>query len=289
MPTQKLDPARISKMVTEMPAFPRSVQEVLVLTNDINCAPRELVRVIEHDPVLTGRMLKLVNSAYFGLSRRIDSVKEAVAYIGLNTLKHLALSVAAVGALPKTNKAGLGMDEFLANSLAVGGAARWLAPKLGLGTRDGDNLFLSGLLHKIGQVVLALHVPKASRAIRQRSQERDIPEHELELQVYGTTHFDVGGQVGEKWMLQEKVVEAIREHWIPTPDTERSIWMDGLFGAVWLVRARKLGKIATRLTPLPEALEMFEKRLGYSAAELLEERVSLDEAIKKAQAFTELR
>ncbi|MFP6685117.1 MAG: HDOD domain-containing protein, partial [Polyangiaceae bacterium] len=82
MTTNKLDPARISKMVTDMPAFPRSVQEVLALTSDINCAPRDLVRVIEHDPVLRGRMTRLVNSAYFGLSRRIDSVKEAVAYIG---------------------------------------------------------------------------------------------------------------------------------------------------------------------------------------------------------------
>ncbi len=288
MTTNKLDSARISKMVTDMPAFPRSVQEVLALTNDINCAPRDLVRVIEHDPVLRGRMTRLVNSAYFGLSRRIDSVKEAVAYIGLNTLKHLAMSVAAVGALPKKNKAGLQMDEFLRDSLAVGAAARWLTPRLGLGTRDGDDLFLAGLVHKIGQVVLALHMPKVFRAIRQRSQERGIPEHQLELQVLGTTHFELGALVALKWNLQEHIVDTVRHHWLYSPDVERSVWMDGLFGATWLLSMINGTDRAPQSKPMPECVVALETRLGHPAVELLEERQSLQDAVKKTKAFAEI-
>ena len=87
MATQSLNREQVVEMVDKMPAFPESVQQVLELTGDINCSPRELVRVVEHDPVLTGRILKVVNSAYFGLSRSISSVKEALAFIGLNTLK----------------------------------------------------------------------------------------------------------------------------------------------------------------------------------------------------------
>ena len=129
MEKKTLDQARIAKMIGEMPAFPRSVQQVVELTGDINCAPRELVRVVEHDPVLTGRMLQLVNSAYFGLSRRIESIKEAVVFIGMNTLRHMALTLAAVGALPPVNKAGLNMDDYLRHSLAVGAVSRWIATR----------------------------------------------------------------------------------------------------------------------------------------------------------------
>jgi HD-like signal output (HDOD) protein len=288
MTTNKLDQARISKMVTDMPAFPRSVQEVLALTNDINCAPRDLVRVIEHDPVLRGRVCKLVNSAYFGLSRRIDSVKEAIAYVGLNTLKHLAMSVAAIGALPKKNKAGLRMDEFLNDSLAVGAVARWLTPRLGLGTRDGDDLFLAGLVHKIGQVVLALHMPKVFRAIRQRSKERGIPQHELELQVLGTTHFELGALVALKWNLQEHIVGAVRHHWLYSPDVERSVWMDGLFGATWLLAMSRTAEVAPQFKPVSECYEAFETRLGGPAVELLLERQSLQDAVKKTKDFAEI-
>jgi HD-like signal output (HDOD) protein len=285
---KQLDPDRISKMVDELPAFPRSVQEVLVLTNDINCAPRDLVRVVEHDPVLTGHMLKLVNSAYFGLSRRIDSVKEAVAFVGLNTLKHLALSVAAVGALPKHNKAGLEMDQFLSHSLAVGAVGRWLAPKLGLGTRDGDHLFLAGLLHEIGYVVLALHVPKAYRAIIARSRERGIPAYQLEQQVLGATHYEIGAMVGLKWELHEKVIEAIRHHWVSPPEVARSVWMDGLFGATWLVRALEKGTTPPELVAAPEMRDEFERRLGYAPAKLLDEREALAQVVAKSQVFKNL-
>jgi HD-like signal output (HDOD) protein len=69
---------------------------LLALMNDLNLEPRVLVRIIEQDPVIARQMIKRVNSAYFGLSRRIASVKEAVAFIGINTLKHLAISIAGV-------------------------------------------------------------------------------------------------------------------------------------------------------------------------------------------------
>ena len=109
MATQSLNREQVVEMVDKMPAFPESVQQVLELTGDINCSPRELVRVVEHDPVLTGRILKVVNSAYFAL-KGINSVKEALAFIGLNTLRSVALTVAAIGVLPKRNKAGLDME-----------------------------------------------------------------------------------------------------------------------------------------------------------------------------------
>ena len=84
----------IKRMVEAMPAFPRSVHKVLELTSDMNCAPKDIVETIEHDPVMTAKMLKLVNSAFYSLPRKITSMKHAVIYIGINTVKNLALSIA---------------------------------------------------------------------------------------------------------------------------------------------------------------------------------------------------
>lgn len=285
---ERLNREQIAEMVAEMPPFPQSVQELMILTNDINCAPRDLVRVVEHDPVLTGRMIRLVNSAYFGLSRRIESVREAVAFIGLNTLKHLALSVAAVGSLPRTNQAGLRMDQFLAESLAVGAVGRWVGSKLGLNMRDNDNLFLAGLLHQIGQVVLALHVPTSSRQIRLRSRKERIPIYELELELLGTTHYEVGALVAQRWQLADRIVEAVRHHWVGPHGMARTVWMDGLFGAVWLVHSMPNGQTPEEYLPLPGRIDQFGKRLGFPPTDLLKETTEIERVIAKTAMFLDL-
>ena len=98
---------KISDAVEKMPAFPKSVQKLLELTRDINCQPKQLVSVIETDPVMTVKILKVLNSAYYSLPNKITSVNRSVVYLGINTIKNLALSIAAIGVLPKQNKAGL--------------------------------------------------------------------------------------------------------------------------------------------------------------------------------------
>jgi len=265
-----------------MPAFPRSVQQVVELTGDINCEPRELVRVVEHDPVLTGRMLQLVNSAYFGLSRRIESIKEAVVFIGMNTLRHMALTLAAVGALPRTNKAGLNMDQYLGHSLAVGAVSRWIATRCGWSHRDSDMLFISGLLHNIGQVVLAVHLPKSFRRVRDRAAQSGSSLHELEQEMFGTTHFEIGGQVAENWELKKSIIDAIRYHQLSPPEVERTVMMDGLRAAIEVVA---LLDDEPSVGPLPHTIEPL---LGCPIEELLTARQSITDAIAKTQVFRNL-
>lgn len=279
MQSAHLDEAKIAEMIESMPAFPKSVQQVLALADDINCNPRELVRVVEHDPVLTGRMLKVVNSAYFGLSRRISSVKEALAFIGLNTLKNVALTLAAVGALPTNNKAGLQMDAFLENSLAVGGTCRWLASRSGLGIRDSDRAFLAGLLHDFGTVVLALQLPDVFRELRAVAQRVDREVYQIELDVLGTHNFELGAQVAEKWQLEQRISETIRHHRISPEDVERTPLMDCLWAAVALVREIKGQPL---VDDPPESLQA---NVGATYIGLIEEREAIEQAIERTQIF----
>ena len=82
---------KLANAVDKMPAFPKSVQRILELTRDVNCTPRDLVQVIDKDPVVTVKVLKVVNSAYYRLPKQITSISHAVVYLGFNTIKNLIM------------------------------------------------------------------------------------------------------------------------------------------------------------------------------------------------------
>jgi len=210
MTSQPLNPALAQKLlsaVDSMPAFPRSVQHILELTRDVNCTPKALVEVIDTDPVVTVKILRAVNSAYYGLPKQITSIHHAVVYLGFNTIKNLALGIAAIGMMPQHNEAGFDIGQYLLHSLATAGVSRKLAQSLDdVDPMDG---FIAGLLHDFGKVVLAQYFPQEFKQALALSQFNDQSLH-LSLQsVIGTDHSVVGAMLAEKWRFSPQLVEAI--------------------------------------------------------------------------------
>ena len=101
---------KLAQAVEKMPAFPKSVQKILELTRNLDCEPKHLVQVIEKDPVITVKILRVLNSAYYNLPSKITSVNHSVALLGFNTIKNLALGIASVGILPKQNRTFQGSE-----------------------------------------------------------------------------------------------------------------------------------------------------------------------------------
>jgi len=199
-------------MVDQMPAFSRSVHRVMELASNINCDPKELVEVIEHDPVLILKILKVVNSAYFSPAQKITSVNHAVVYIGLNTVKNLAMSTATIGVLPRKNKAGFDMDAFLLHSLATATIARLFAGKLGIPVKESFDYFLSGLLHDFGKAVFAHFTPQEFHLALTMAKERQIPLYMAENEIFDIDHALIGSLLGEKWQLPTSLVESLKSH-----------------------------------------------------------------------------
>jgi HD-like signal output (HDOD) protein len=204
----------IAGMVERMPPFPRSAHRVIELTSDINANPKELVEVIEHDPVLLLKLLRMVNSPYFGLSQKITSVNHAVLYIGINTVKNLALSAAAIGALPKTNEAGFDLNAFLTHSLATGTISRLFAKKMKVAEKDTFDYFLSGLLHDFGKIVFAHFMPQEFKKALLLAGEKKMPLYEAENEIFRIDHAQVGSLLGEKWQLPPNLIESLKGHHI---------------------------------------------------------------------------
>ena len=194
-----------------MPAFPKSVQKILELTRDVNCSPKDIVQVIDKDPVLTVKILRVVNSSYYSLPKQVTSIGHALVYMGFNSVKNLAISIAAIGMLPKENAAGFDAHQYLLHSLATANIAKRLAQKLD--DADPSDCFIAGLLHDFGKVVFSQFMPEEFSKALQRSQADGSSLHLALQELIGADHTVVGAMLVEQWCFATPLVETIRRQY----------------------------------------------------------------------------
>jgi putative nucleotidyltransferase with HDIG domain len=205
---------RLAAAVEGMPAFPKSVRRILALTRDVACAPKDLVQVIDKDPVVTVKVLRVVNSAYYGLTKQITSIDQAVVFLGFNSIKNLALSIAAIGMLPDSPMSGFDDQRYLQHSFTCAVIARQLAMKLP--GADPQDCFIAGLLHDFGKVVVAQFMPVDFRRSLEMSLWKEVSLHVALQQVVGVDHATIGAMLVQKWRFADELVQTIRyQH---TPD-----------------------------------------------------------------------
>ncbi|MEJ2621067.1 MAG: HDOD domain-containing protein [Candidatus Thiodiazotropha sp.] len=283
-----INAAEVPDLVERMPAFPQGVTKVLDLASHPDCAPKALVKVIEHDPVMTMKVLKLVNSAYFGLSRPINSINHGVVYVGINTIKNLALSIAAIGMLPKSNLAGLNMNQFLAHSLGVASVAKLIATHLGVPDKDATDFFVAGLLHDFGKVVLAQFKSNEFRLCLNQAAEQQRCLHEVEVETQGVSHDEIGGRLAEVWKLPSGLVRAIRHHHYPENGAEEvdDGMCEAVFAANQIVRCLDFGHAGNPM--ISEFPPLVSERLGNDLSGLMSALGDLNGEMEKARLFTQL-
>ncbi|MDR2103187.1 MAG: HDOD domain-containing protein [Treponema sp.] len=199
----------ITEYIKNMPSLPTSVTKVLEICNNFKTSPADLYYVISLDPVLVGRILKLINSAYYGFSQQITSLVRAIIMLGINTVKNLALSTAVMASLSiqkSRDFRGLDMEGFWQHSLCVGVAAKCLAIKRGIDPKLTEEYFTAGLLHDLGKIPLnaVLHrdyMNTVSAADRDR-----LPLYRSETRELKINHTDVGALIVNAWHLERGAV-----------------------------------------------------------------------------------
>jgi len=273
---------RLSDAVEKMPAFPKSVQRILELSRDINCKPKDLVVVIENDPVMTVKLLRILNSAYYCFPSPITSVHQSVVYLGINTIKNMALNFATAGVLPAQNDAGFDIQRYLMHSLTTAALSRMLCQRYGNGL-DPTDCQLAGLLHDFGKVVMAQFMAAEFKEAMALSDEQVMPLHDAERVVIGADHSLVGAMLAEKWQFPKLLSETIRNHHCGEP------WADAmlscLFVADCISKRLALGPDSTRkVEALPVQLE---ERFGGTLEEIIASLGDLDKVIKEAESFVQ--
>jgi putative nucleotidyltransferase with HDIG domain len=273
---------RLAAAVDSMPAFPISVQKILALTRDVNCSPKELVQVIDKDPVVTMKVLRVVNSAHYGLPQKIASIEHAVVYLGFNTIKNLALGIAAVGMLPAENGAGFDGQHYLVHSLTTASIAKQLAFRF----KDADPMdcFIAGLIHDFGKVVLAVFMPKEFRRALETSLWNESSLHLTLTETLGTDHAEVGAMLAEKWRFPQELVDTIRQQYHPEGvNTPMTVYVFAANQISKKLRFGNAGNPVIEQLPAPMA-----QHLGGSLEDVMAMLGNLESTLQEAQSLARL-
>ena len=279
---------KLRDYIKNMPSLPTSVTKVLEICNNPNTSPADLNQVISLDPVLVGRVLKLINSAYYGLGQPVTNLAKAIIMLGINTVKNLALSTAVIGHLPSKDKApGLNMEGFWRHSLCVGVSAKLLARKRGIDAKLSEEYFAAGLLHDIGKIPLnAMLSNEYMRTISNGDKER-ISLFRAEESTLGLNHCLAGAMIKEAWKLGGAVGDVIVRH--HDYDSYDGNYRDVLFSVVaanWFVSLLGIGFSGDRHPEKPQP-ELWETlRISMDDFDEIEKAASAE--IEKAEIFLKI-
>jgi putative nucleotidyltransferase with HDIG domain len=196
-----------------MPSLPTTVSKVLEVCNNPKTSPIDLDRVIQLDPVLMGRVLKLINSAYYGLGNQVTSLVRAIIMLGLNTVKNLALSSAVLGNVSsKTDFHALNSDAFWRHSLCVGVTAKLIAKERGIDPKTLEEYFAAGLLHDIGKIPLNNTLADEYVRAMALADREHISIVQAERRELGIDHCEAGALIAEAWKLSGAIADTVRSH-----------------------------------------------------------------------------
>jgi HD-like signal output (HDOD) protein len=191
--------AELSKKKIILPEIPAVVFELNeVISNPLSSAGH-IAEVVNRSPSLTALLLKIVNSSFYGFPSKIDKVSHAVTLIGTREISGLALGISILSIFKNIPKEIIDMYSFLKHSLACGIFSRVLAAHLN--SNQTEQLFVAGLLHDLGRLILYIHFPKESHDIIIRSRNRSKLLFEEENDYLGCDHSEVGKQLLKQWKL----------------------------------------------------------------------------------------
>jgi len=203
----------IKSYIDKMPSLPTTVSKILEICNDPKTSPADLNRIISVDPVLMGKVLKLINSAYYGLSQEITSLVRAIIMLGINTVKNLALSTAVLSTLSSSNNFhALNMEGFWRHSLCVGVTSKLIALQRKVDKKNIEEYFIAGLLHDIGKIPLNNRLATQYIATMEVSDRNHLSLNKAEDKTLQINHAAVGKLIVENWKLGDDICDAISYH-----------------------------------------------------------------------------
>lgn len=195
-----------------LPSCPQVYQKINASLASPHADIAAIGTIVEADIAMTAKLLKLVNSAFFGLSQRVSTAAEAVSYLGIEVLKALVLTMQFFDQCRYLERAGLHVDTLWRRSMLTARAARALVREEKLPRSVQEEAFTAGMLHHCGLLVLADNLPSQLGEVIARARREKVPLSRLERETFGTTHAEVGGYLLGLWGLPMSIVTAVAQH-----------------------------------------------------------------------------
>ncbi len=268
------------KNVKTLPSLPPVVQKIFSSINDPRVGARQLAEIITTDQTLTLRVLKLVNSSFFGLRGKVQNIHHAVTMLGFSTIRQICLGVSICNKFKnlKTTSELTG-SSFWAHSVASATLAKKIcktATKL-----EPDACYTLGLVHDIGKLLLMEHHMNMFVQTVNKAGRESIPLQESEQQVFDLDHADVGSWLMRKWNLPRDARRSVKNHHSANMNAISPISPDAMTGVIYfanqLAHHFGLGGSGNPATALEE--DKFRKFFGKNVDEMDIDKVSLHEEV----------
>jgi HD-like signal output (HDOD) protein len=246
---------KVIRSVEALPTLPAVVSQVSQLANNPKSSAKQLSEVVSRDQALASKVLKLANSTFYGFPQRISTVTHAVVVLGFNTIKNIVLTVSVF----QTVSGGRASEHvgLWEHSLGCGVAAELVGQRAGMS--ELEELFVAGLLHDLGKVVLSQYLPQEYEQVRHLTRNKGMLAREAEEQVYGCDHARVGEMVAAKWKFPGRLRKAIALHHRPAAAGDE----------IKATAAVHIGDIICRARLIGFAGDYSIPRLNRTAAEVL--------------------
>ena len=283
---------RISKVINEvqkLPTLPAVANKVTKLLKDPTCTAIRVSEVIDKDPSLTIRVLRLVNSAFYSMRTEVTNVRHAVALLGFKTISQMVITISVFDVFKGGYGREFDREGFWKHSIGCAVISQNIAQLINYA--GVDDCFTAGLLHDIGKVVVDQYLHEEMEQVIRLTQERDISFADAEKEIMGVTHADIGGQVMNNWKIPVRIMVAVKYHHNVLEergDSEdaRDPIVDIVRLSDVMCRREKIGYTGDRLCP--DITEELYSRLNTSK-EVIDQLIeSCRDEIEKAGIFIEL-
>ena len=207
------------KKIRNLPTISAVANEINISDRNDSLTAKSLGVIISRDPALTATVLKLANSAYYGMAREVTSLERAVTVLGFDTIKNLALTISVFHVFKTREGQIFDLKNLWYHSLGVGLVAKHLAlhsPLLACDKALPEQAFICGILHDIGKIAFAQNLPAEMTEILKQTRSGTMAQHEVEKSILGFNHQKAGQAMADAWNFPEDYQTVIRMHHAPS-------------------------------------------------------------------------
>lgn len=190
--------------IHHLPQVPDVVRELISQLNDPDIDMSAIATNVEQEPTISLKILRLVNSAHYGLSRKVSSINEALTFLGMDELKTLVIASGIVSSMPKFD--GIDIEAFWNTTFLKASYAKTLAQEVNV---DANIAFTAAVISNIGTLLIHLGAPSAGQEIEQRLKSGETMRYEYEKRRLGYTSADVSAELSRRWKFSDELISAI--------------------------------------------------------------------------------
>jgi putative nucleotidyltransferase with HDIG domain len=272
--------------VSTIPTLSIVIDKITRLLQNPQTSAEEIGKVIMTDQALASKVLRLVNSAFYGFPGRISTISHAVVILGFSTIKNIVLTASIFDAFAqnKNTASDFSIEQFWLHSIGCGAASQAIAKRVGF--KEKEECFIAGLIHDIGKIIMCYFFPEIFNSVSQNARNKDILFLESEREVIGITHDEIGAIIARRWNLPANLQSVVQNHHSPAPEKDFYSMTSIVHVADILTRAMEIGNGGDEKMPL--IIESTWRDLGLEHIPLEPLLEGIEEEFDRATIFMQI-